>query len=422
MPPGSASARKGSKADKIKLPGSASKESGRPGKRPKVPSVTAEISAQTEYSLDGLEERLARLSTYVNKRLTLIPPEHYLNKTAEEEVEQVGRYAYNKKESAPKQEVKEASKKAKRLRLDPDAAAAWSVPEIQAELASGVDAAARDDAGTTEPTGAGEAMEEGAPKPLVGGTVPRNVLHERLVARIVQLRGKRKAKEQLEREAPAGGAKKSKKQKAKQLAEELAKKKATNRDPSNAGLRGVNGVAAPTADQSGIVFSKFDFSTAQRVNAKKKKGSATPMQMLAKAKSERERLAKLKSEDPEKAEQLETKNKWKTVLLKATGTKVKDDEKLLKRTMKRKESAKKRTQKEWGERTSIVKKFQDAKQAKRKENIKARSAAKIERKITGKKATKAKVTKKRPGFEGGTTPPKKAAKERMTLQTGYKKK
>lgn len=209
MPPGSASARKGSKADKIKLPGSASKESGRPGKRPKVPSVTAEISAQTEvlpdlratlavrasshllcasqYSLDGLEERLARLSTYVNKRLTLIPPEHYLNKTAEEEVEQVGRYAYNKKESAPKQEVKEASKKAKRLRLDPDAAAAWSVPEIQAELASGVDAAARDDAGTTEPTGAGEAMEEGAPKPLVGGTVPRNVLHERLVARIVQV-------------------------------------------------------------------------------------------------------------------------------------------------------------------------------------------------------------------------------------------
>lgn len=102
-----------------------------------------------------------------------------------------------------------------------------------------------------------------------------------------QLRGKRKAKEQLEREAPAGGAKKSKKQKAKQLAEELAKKKATNRDPSNAGLRGVNGVAAPTADQSGIVFSKFDFSTAQRVNAKKKKGSATPMQMLAKVRESR---------------------------------------------------------------------------------------------------------------------------------------
>jgi hypothetical protein len=135
-----------------------------------------------QYSLDGLEARLARLSTYVNRRVSLIPAEHYLSKTAEEEVEQVGKFAYNKKQKSPKQEIKDASKKAKRLRLDPDSAPA-SVPDLQAAQA---------DLNGTDPDGdAGEAalvddMDDMAGS-HVGETVPRNVLHERLTARISQV-------------------------------------------------------------------------------------------------------------------------------------------------------------------------------------------------------------------------------------------
>jgi hypothetical protein len=291
----------------------------------------------------------------------------------------------------------------------------------------------------------------------------------------IQLRGKRKAKEELARDGPNNGAKKNKKQKAKQLAEELAKKKsiagAVGRDGASAPMKDA---AAATNGDGSVVFSKFDFSTAERVNEKKKKGSATPMQKLAKvslpllpsptntttplcravigslvnhchahahththtsaralgltllpweraqAKSDRERLLKLKSEDPEKAKEVETKNKWKTALLKATGTKIQDNEKLLKRTIKRKETAKKKTEKDWAERIDVKKKYHDEKQKKRKENLKARATSKVEKRMNrGKKAKK--VIKKRPGCEGGATPPKKP-KERMTLQTGYKQK
>jgi hypothetical protein len=144
----------------------------------------------------------------------------------------------------------------------------------------------------------------------------------------------------------------------------------------------------------------------------------------AQAQSDRERLDKLKSEDPDKAEEVETKTKWKNALLKASGTKVRDDEKLLKKMIKRKEVTKKRTQKEWGERTATVKKFQDEKQKKRRENIKERTKAKIDKKINRGKTKpkdKKKTSKKRPGFEGGSSPPKKP-KTQMTLQGGYKDK
>jgi len=242
------------------------------------------------------------------------------------------------------------------------------------------------------------------------------VLQERLFARIVELRGKRKAKEQLDSAEP----KKNKKAKAKEVAAELAKKKSITSGARDRGATlGSPGGGAATTGDGAVVFSKFDFSTAARVSSKKKKGPATAMQKLAKAISDKERIAKLKSEDPDKAKELESKAKWKSALLKASGTKVRDDEKLLKRTIKRKEAAKRRTQRDWADRVNTVQKHKDDKQAKRKDNLKARAAAKIERRISRGKKPKAKPAKKRAGFEGAS--PQKKPKERMTLQSGYKK-
>lgn len=56
----------------------------------------------------------------------------------------------------------------------------------------------------------------------------------------------------------------------------------------------------------------------------------------------------------------------------AQGEKVKDDVKLLKKTIKREETFKKKSSKEWGERKSTVSKQKDHKQKRREENLKAR--------------------------------------------------
>lgn len=99
---------------------------------------------------------------------------------------------------------------------------------------------------------------------------------------------------------------------------------------------------------------------------------------------------------------------------------VKDDEQLLKKTIKRKEQAKRKTKKEWSERLGVQKKFRGEKQKKRTENLKTRSSAKIEKRINRGKKVTGKKPKKRPGFEGGPSKSAKKPKEKLTLQGGYK--
>jgi len=99
--------------------------------------------------------------------------------------------------------------------------------------------------------------------------------------------------------------------------------------------------------------------------------------------------------DPEKANALKEKDTWKKALQLAQGEKVKDDVKLLKKTIKREETFKKKSSKEWGERKSTVSKQKDHKQKRREENLKARiDAAK-------NKGKKEKGTADKGGKKGG---------------------
>ena len=165
------------------------------------------------------------------------------------------------------------------------------------------------------------------------------------------------------------------------------------------------------------MFSKFDFSTAERVG-KKKKGPQTTLQLLDKVKKEAEKHARLAAKDSGKAEAKLTKQKWDKAMARADGEVVKDDPKLLQQALKRQEAKKKKTKKEWGARVEQQQKQADAKQKQRRDNLKARAADKIERrKNRGKKVKPTKKPAKRPGFEGGGA---KKAKPAMTLQGGYK--
>ena len=55
----------------------------------------------------------------------------------------------------------------------------------------------------------------------------------------------------------------------------------------------------------------------------------------------------MKEKDSEKAKQIVEKQTWNSLLAKAEGVKLQDDEKLLKKTIKRKEQQKLKSTKEW---------------------------------------------------------------------------
>jgi hypothetical protein len=134
-------------------------------------------------------------------------------------------------------------------------------------------------------------------------------------------------------------------------------------------------------------------------DAPKKRGPQDAASALAATEKKRLRIAGL---DDEKRADIEEKDLWLNAKKRAHGEKVRDDTSLLKKTLKRKEKMKKKSEKEWTERKEGVAKSQAMKQKKREENLKKRRDEKGSKgKGKGKsvKSKKPKV-KSRPGFEG----------------------
>lgn len=130
----------------------------------------------------------------------------------------------------------------------------------------------------------------------------------------------------------------------------------------------------------------------------KKKGPMDPKGALAKVEAQKKRLAGL--DDAKRKEVLE-KETWLAARRKAEGEKVHNDESLLKKAVKRKEKAKKKSEKEWNDRVQGVQKAQKQRQQKREENIRKRKETKQAGKGGKKKGGgKSPAKKSRPGFEG----------------------
>ncbi|KAM0195562.1 hypothetical protein ACHAPA_007412 [Fusarium lateritium] len=132
----------------------------------------------------------------------------------------------------------------------------------------------------------------------------------------------------------------------------------------------------------------------------KKKGPSDPKTALIKVQNQKKRLQEL---DPEKRADIAEKDVWLTARRRAEGEKIRDDEALLKRAVKRKEVAKKKSEKAWQERSDGVKMAQRDRQRKREDNLRARRDDKLLGKA-GKKKKKGGAAgakkKGRPGFEG----------------------
>ena len=135
------------------------------------------------------------------------------------------------------------------------------------------------------------------------------------------------------------------------------------------------------------------------------KGKSDPKTALLAAQNKAKRVAGF---DEEKRADIEDKDAWLNAKRRVHGEKVRDDVSLLKKTVKRKEQTKAKSEKEWKERAEGVQKGQDARQAKREQNLQKR---KDEKGNKGKKSTgrygismnsgvKKPPVKRRPGFEG----------------------
>lgn len=255
-----------------------------------------------------------------------------------------------------------------------------------------------------------------APKHIKIPTDPE-LLKARLAARIEALRAARKA------DGPNGAPAKNRQElmearrkkeeqrrahkkelRYKAMAEEEARREEALASARDSPASGMMSPALHTANES-FSFGRVLFADGEQLaddlsgllKVPKKKGSQDPATALQATEKKRLRLAGL---DDEKRADIEEKEMWLSAKKRAHGEKVRDDTSLLKKTLKRKEKAKKKSEKEWSERKEGVAKAQHMKQKKREENLRKRKEEKGG-KGKGKSGGPKKGAKKsRPGFEG----------------------
>lgn len=145
-----------------------------------------------------------------------------------------------------------------------------------------------------------------------------------------------------------------------------------------------------------MVFTDGGHTDATLSNIREQPTRQGPQDAATALKAAESKQARLAGMDSEKRAGVEQKDMWLNAKKRAHGERVRDDTSLLKKALKRKESAKKRSEREWKGRLDTIKKGQETRQSKREENLRKRREEKGNK---GKKAGGAKK-KARPGFEG----------------------
>ncbi|KAI0772890.1 surfeit locus protein 6-domain-containing protein [Trametes elegans] len=405
-----------------------------------------------------LQESLERHNEAFESLLKLIPAKYYLvQDDADEQL--ASKYMKNsKKQKAPKQAIKEASKKAKKEKLDP--ANNKTILEIQNEAlaaredgapkparvsakgkrkapahdsdsdgsdAMHLDAPISDDDGENDEDADEDAMDTDSPPvpmPESGGI---QALRDKLHARMAQLRNKGKGRydggwggepgsrdELLEerrqqRAAMRERRRKETKEKIRREEERRGKGKDKGKEKEKqkgsqtktqlivpeSGKAGPPPAHGPASQVTSVTFSALASSSSAPKHKKNLPTTASnPAQALSQLTAHKEKLAALPEE--ERAARAE-REKWEKAAARVDGVKVHDDETRLKKAVKRKEKAKLKSKKAWDERKEQVATTMAARQKKRTDNI----AARAERRNDKRKGLKTKPKDKgRPGFEG----------------------
>ncbi|KAI8989106.1 surfeit locus protein 6-domain-containing protein [Trametes punicea] len=401
-----------------------------------------------------LQESLERHNEAFESLLRLIPAKYYLvQDDADDQI--ASKYMKNsKKQKAPKQAIKEASKKAKKEKLDP--ANNKTVLEIQNEALAareqdasqpppstkrkrrtrdesdsehdGDDGLSADERGETMDVDV-DVDDPPVPMPESGGI---QALREKLHARMAELRNKGKGRlvegdggggepgsrdellEQRRRQRAAMRERRRKETKEKIRREEERKGKGKDKDKGKEkqqqkGSTTKTQLLVPETSKAGapppgqdpaskytsVAFSALASGSSASKHKKNLPTTASnPTQALSQLAAHKEKLAALPEE--ERAARAE-REKWEKANARIEGVKVHDDEARLKKAVKRKEKAKLKSKKAWDERKEQLATTMAARQKKRADNI----AARAERRNDKRKGLKTKPKDKgRPGFEG----------------------
>ncbi|KAJ2882199.1 hypothetical protein H4R27_003602 [Coemansia aciculifera] len=407
-------------------------------------------------SISDIRASLQKHAQTFDSLLSLIPPKFYLPEINKETIN--ARYQKNtKKDMKTKKEAqRQARAAAKAARLDPENRK--TVQDMQAEKlekltvatpkakkqpkqlkqaqpkddnAMDVEDDATDMAKMTFDLGEAKPVEQDKAVVPMAEAGSISALRERLQARIQDLRQKRKAPEDdVSREALLE--KRMKRRKNTKEAQAKAKKSGTT--PAQEQVLGSKtpnmvkatasgeGAAGAQEVKSSIYFGKLT------TGAIMKKKSVHVKQQLAKVESKKREMDELRKVDSAKADQLEERDRWGKALDLAKGEKVKDDPKLLRKTVRRDEQQKKKSSREWHDRKETVATKIKERAQKRETNIKVRvDAKKMKRQGKSKKAIEKAMgaskpggankkgpsaggSKARPGFEGRPSKPGKTGK------------
>lgn len=339
----------------------------------------------------SLSDQLRRHSSHFCSMVELIPAKYYVVKEEVETEPGAGdsKYWVNKNKRQ-KESVKDLTKKAKRLKLDPGSQK--TVADLQAEKHQREKREAEDSCDEVEDSG-------DVPRISVEKvqSTSLNDLQERLKEKIEGLRCKRNApSEGASNEASA--LKKQKRLKKKQKKKELRHKKKLIDQKGATGFKEEKAESIDGKEKGRIIFSKFDFNTPNKEETKgigkmgKKKDYK---RLLARAEATEKKLEELKKRDERRGEELEKKVRWQKALDMARGAKLKDDPKLLKKSLKRQEKRKLKSSKQWEERKEAEQLAMEKRQEKRKKNIQERAQKTKESKI---KRRAKRVGRIKPGF------------------------
>ncbi|XP_002158627.1 surfeit locus protein 6 homolog [Hydra vulgaris] len=308
-------------------------------------------------------------SSYFNDLIELIPAKYYV-KSDYEDFE--GSNSRKMKQKNPNKKL--LVKKAKLFKLDPTLHKSSS--ELQLEIEQKENELLKDDS-----------FNNISIKPMNVTCIPSKPLEElraKLHAKVALLSSDRKVT--------------SEKSKKRRLESKEQDKLAKKRKKDNQSIKRINEIEGKSESltqknpvDSKVMFSKFDFA-AQINDVRKKKKQKSDKQILAIAEKNRDKLMELESEDAEKASMLKKEIAWKNALKKAEGQKIKDDPKLLKKTLKKKDKQKKKSKLEWNERLKTVENQKLEKQKLRKQHIQERKDGKMA------KNKKIKKKSKKPGF------------------------
>ncbi|KAG7477263.1 hypothetical protein MATL_G00092340 [Megalops atlanticus] len=150
--------------------------------------------------------------------------------------------------------------------------------------------------------------------------------------------------------------------------------------------------AAAEKEKTTLVFNRVEVGEEyvdkvqlKKEKKKKMKGNLTPLigknykQLLTRVEARKAKLEELRAKDKGKAKEVENKMKWTNVLYKAEGLKIKDNEDLLRTSLKRKEKMRSQRKRRWEHRSVHVLEKMQHRQDKRRKNIQKQKRGKVER-------------------------------------------